>query len=198
MAVDILPCWGLVPVPFVRDSPASMDWMLIGEDNNESGKKNCHVMSMDRAFKENAFLMYHKWQRISHFAGMVDICNKPLMVRYLNIMRREFPKEYNFHPMTYIIPQDYGTFKLLFPSGGQSKVTYIIKPSRGAQGKEMFLKRRLEDVYNLGTVCVAQLYIIDPLLINRRKFDLRIYVLVTLCSPLHIYLFRDGLVRMCA
>jgi hypothetical protein len=90
--------------------------------------------------------MYHKWQCIKHFPGMVNICNKALMVHYLDIMRREFPKEYNVYVTTYNLLQDYGTFKLLFPSISQSKVTYIVKFSGGAQGKGIFLIRRLEDV----------------------------------------------------
>ena len=184
--------------PVVREAAASMGWRLIREDDDESAKRNCHVVWIDRTFKENAFLMYQKWQRVNHFPGMVDICNKAPMARNLDIMRREFPKEYDFHPTTHVLPQDYGAFKTLFPSSGQSKVTYIIKPSGGAQGKGIFLTRRLEDVENLGTVCVAQPYITNPLLIDGKKFDLRIYVLVTSCSPLRVYLFQDGLVRMCA
>ncbi len=80
-------------------------------------------------------------------------------------------------------------FNSLFPSGGQSKVTYIVKSSGGAQGKGIFLMRRLEDVKNLGTVCIAHPYITVPLLIDGRAFDLRIYILVKSCSPLCIYLF---------
>ena len=185
--------------PVVREAAASMGWRLIrADDNDECAKRNCHVIWIDRAFKENAFLMYQKWQRINHFPGMVVICNKAPMARNLDIMRKEFPKEYDFYPTTYVLPQDYGSLKSLFPSSGQSKVTYIIKPSGGAQGKGIFLTRSLEDVENLGTVCVAQPYITNPLLIDGKKFDLRIYVLVTSCTPLRVYLFRDGLVRMCA
>lgn len=42
---------------------------------------------------------------------------------------------------------------------------------------------------------VCQQYISKPFLIDGFKFDLRIYVLVTACDPLRVFLYEDGLAR---
>ncbi|KAG6609648.1 Tubulin polyglutamylase [Phytophthora cinnamomi] len=111
-------------------------------------------------------------------------------------MKKLFPREYDFVPRTWILPFDQYEFQQNFNSEGESQRTFIVKPDHMCQGRGVFLTRKLSQIPK-GDVLVAQQYVARPLLIDGKKFDLRIYVLVTSCSPLRVYIFKDGLVRMC-
>ena len=181
----------------VKRSALSLGWKVIGEEASDKVKRDCHVIWVDKSFaNDKRFVSIQPWQRINHFPGMTNICRKVRLAQSLELMKKKFPREYSFFPTTYVLPLHLAAFRSLFPNG-QSMSTFIIKPDGSAQGKGIFLTKRIEDVENLSTMCVAQQYIRNPLLIEKKKFDLRIYVLVTSCCPLRIYLFRDGLVRMC-
>jgi tubulin polyglutamylase TTLL6/13 len=55
------------------------------------------------------------------------------------------------------------------------------------------LKQALRELNN--ERAVAQHYISKPLLISGHKFDIRIYALVISCSPLSVFVYRDGIAR---
>ena len=126
---------------------------------------------------------------------MTNIARKTRLAQNLEFMKRRFPRHYSFFPCTFVLPKDTVCLRPLFSSEGRSRWTFIVKPDGGSRGRGIFLTRRWEDIEQIDGPCVAQRYVRDPLLIDGKKFDLRLYVLVTSCSPLRAYLFRDGLVR---
>ena len=134
---------------------------------------------------------------------MCNIARKTRLAQNLEAMKKKFPKEYNFYPQTFSLPKDFALLHRHFASdsGRKSKHTWIIKPDGGAKGKGIFLTRDMSEIQyaiqSNGCSYVAQRYIARPCLIDGKKFDLRLYVLVTSCDPLRIYLFRDGLCRLC-
>jgi tubulin polyglutamylase TTLL6/13 len=67
--------------------------------------------------------------------------------------------------------------------------TYIVKPEALSQGRGIFLTRNIEDILN-GNKYVIQKYIKNPLLIDKLKFDLRIYVLLAGTDPLRLYIYH--------
>ncbi|KAA3674711.1 tubulin polyglutamylase TTLL7 [Paragonimus westermani] len=116
-------------------------------------------------------------------------------------MNRLEPVEYSFVPKTWVLPQEQGflfSYAKRALSRGQ-KPTFIMKPANGTTGHGIRMFRVGESAPSIpmsGTPCVVQEYINNPLLIDGFKCDLRVYVLITSCDPLRIFIYNDGLVRL--
>ncbi|XP_069694398.1 tubulin polyglutamylase TTLL13-like isoform X2 [Periplaneta americana] len=72
--------------------------------------------------------------------------------------------------------------------------TFICKPETGCQGRGIFVTKNIKDIKPHDKM-VCQVYISRPFLVDGFKFDLRIYVLITSCDPLRVYVYNDGLAR---
>ncbi len=113
------------------------------------------------------------------------------MARHLMDLRRIFPKEFDFFPITWLLPADFNEFtKEIY----QEKEVFIVKPQASSQGKGIFLTNNPENI-DRNQHFVAQKYIMEPYLIEGLKFDCRFYVLLTGIEPLRIYLYNEGLAR---
>ena len=85
-----------------------------------------------------------KSQKINHFPGMFNLARKNLMGRYLMKMRKKFPDDYSFFPMTWMLPVEYHELKTYFETKPKGKArTFIVKPEALSQGKGIFLTRKL-------------------------------------------------------
>ena len=80
---------------------------------------------------------------------------------------------------------------------------WILKPASRAQGSGIFIINRLSQLkkwtnsskYNNNETYVISKYIEKPLLIGGRKFDLRLFALITSYRPLKIYFYSKGFAR---
>lgn len=107
-------------------------------------------------------------------------------------MERMYPTDYKLTPRTWLLPYEYNELKNFVNK--KKVVSMIVKPEGGAQGRGIFITRRLEDI-NPTEHLVVQRYMRSPYLIDGFKFDLRIYVLITSCDPLKIFIYKEGMVR---
>ncbi|VVC30459.1 Tubulin-tyrosine ligase/Tubulin polyglutamylase [Cinara cedri] len=133
------------------------------------------------------------FQKTNHFPGMSEICRKDSLARNLNTMMNYFPDDYNFFPKTWFLPLGYT--KLQSFMNENKNLTYILKPSTGCRGTGIYLTKSLKKISQHEKM-ICQLYISKPLLIDGYKFDMRLYVLISSCDPLVIYVYNDGLVRL--
>ena len=179
----------------ILDTVTELDWKLV-EDEKLEPKVN--LFWIDVATIHEHFRTIQPWQCINHFPGMPNIARKNRMGQNLNRMQKIFPKEYSFYPRTWVLPGEMADFRTQFDNYGNAlnNKIFIIKPDAGCQGRGIFLTRTLDNV-PVNENVVAQVYIKKPLLLDGYKFDLRIYCIVTSIKPLRMYLFQDGLVRMC-
>ncbi|XP_070532209.1 tubulin polyglutamylase TTLL11-like [Ptychodera flava] len=141
--------------------------------------------------------------RVNKFPGMVEIVRKVSLTRIMNQMRTLFPDEYNFYPRSWILPEQYHHFaaeaSVMQKENPKQKHFFIVKPDEGSQGEGIYLLSSPQDVTSMGLVksAVVQEYISNPLLVERKKFDLRVYVVLTSLDPLKFYLCKEGMARFC-
>lgn len=138
-----------------------------------------------------------RWQFYNHFPGMLCIAHKVDFVRLYNKLSRKLPDIYNFLPKSFVIPiefQDLQNYMNSIPK--KADRTVIVKPDRGSQGKGILIIQDFDDLDDYMDSAVAQYYI-PPYLLNGKKFDMRIYVLVTSCDPLRAYILNEGMMRFC-
>jgi tubulin polyglutamylase TTLL9 len=167
-----------------------------------------------REYFDHTHLEEH--QRINHFRNHYELTRKDLLVKNLKRMKRQLERtdthaeanKYSFFPATFVLPAEYGLFVEEFKR--TPGVTWIMKPVGRAQVKGIFLFNRLSQVSDWkkdykwksdqpqADSYVAQRYIESPLLVGGRKFDMRLYALVTNFSPLTVYFHRRGFCRFSA
>ena len=172
-----------------------LNWRLLEGERLEA---KANLYWIDVAAIHDRFRTIQPWQMINHFPGMPNIARKNRMGHHLNKMAKMFPQQYNFFPRTWVLPGEMADFRAQFDAQGNAlgNKIFIIKPDTGCQGRGIFLTRTFGTVPKLENV-VAQVYIKNPLLLDGFKFDLRLYCVVTSVKPFRVYLFQDGLVRIC-
>lgn len=133
--------------------------------------------------------------------GMIEVVRKVNLGRSLDLLHSLFPGEYNFHPVSWFLPQQLPEFYdkvRRIQEKTKTKPVFIVKPDEGSQGDGIYLITDPKDYVVAGEKKhIVQEYISNPLLIEHLKFDFRVYVVVTSLDPLEIYISKEGLARFC-
>lgn len=150
------------------------------------------VLWTDCAVQPEKLSKMQPYQKINHFPGMYSISRKNYLAMNLAKLKKKFPDDYNFFPRTWLYPCDFSELKYFLQSNKNAYL--IVKPEASCQGRGIFLTKKLESIDPNGRF-VVQEYLLRPFLIENLKFDLRVYVLVTGCDPLRIFIHEAGLTR---
>ena len=128
-------------------------------------------------------------QRFNHFPCTWELGRKDKLTENIKRMSRSFPKEFTFLPLTFVFPKEATEGTKVIQ---QSKGKWIVKPVASSRGRGIHL---LTDKEKLPAKGLISKYIADPHIINNKKYDLRLYVLISSFTPLKVYLYKEGLVR---
>ena len=146
--------------------------------------------------KLNSYEKLNKYQKMNHFPRSNELTRKDLLYKNLSKLKELFPgTKFDFLPESFILPNEYTFLKDRMDKNPNQ--FWIVKPVASSQGRGIFLTKNIHDIPS-NHQTIASRYIINPFLINNKKFDLRIYAFVTSIIPLRIYRFKEGLTRFSA
>eukprot|EP00037_Helgoeca_nana_P010959 m.97387 g.97387 ORF g.97387 m.97387 type:complete len:408 (+) comp20523_c0_seq1:329-1552(+) len=177
----------------------------------------CSVNTAHRLFSVDGGYRLHDHQILNHFPNHYELTKKDCMVRNIKRYRKEMEREgsplaerdekgrwvhLDIIPDTFMLPHEHGMFAEEFRRCGGG--TWIMKPTGSAQGKGIFLVNRMAQIRKWAKESKGQprnyvisRYLDAPLLIGGKKFDLRLYVLVTSYRPLKAWVSKEGFCRFC-
>lgn len=175
---------------------------------------NTLTSKISRSYRHIGLFKIQSKHKINHFPNSEELCRKDLLVKNVqNYLKNKHPslcmEDIDFLPATYRLPSEYEHFVNEYNANNHKNNdtntnTWIIKPFDRCQGDGIFLvnqlaevNRCMQDASNDHHEYLISRYIERPLLIGGRKFDLRLFVLVTSFRPLKAYLYNDGFCRFC-
>jgi hypothetical protein len=160
-------------------------------------------------FSPDSGIRLTECQFVNHFPNFYELCRKDLLVKNFKRYRKDLERDGNelaerdehgkyrlldIVPQTYLLPGDYNIFLEEFK---RNPSVWILKPNARAQGYGIVIVNKLSQIkkwaaQKLETMTsgrdsyLASRYVENPLLIGGKKFDLRLYVLVTSYRPLKV------------
>lgn len=146
-------------------------------------------------------------QLINHFPNITNITRKDMLWKSYQLLRTYTTAVSKALPETFLLPADYSKLKSYAAGKGEvlsqsnkSSLIFIVKPLALSRGRQIQLFRDpMEIEYSVPSL--AQLYITNTMLINRRKVDFRLYVGLFFNAQERSYsafLFKEGLARLCS
>ncbi|KAH0794106.1 Tubulin-tyrosine ligase family protein [Histomonas meleagridis] len=139
------------------------------------------------------------YQRVNKIPCMDFLCFKSTMFSELNAIKSFFPTYFEFYPHTYCLPGELPELErdhIHICNQTAVAPTWVIKPRAGSCGKGIHFIQSTQEANNITTPSIAQL-LVNPFLIDKKKFDFRFYVLISSLDPLAVFIYREGIARFC-
>ena len=167
--------------------------------------RRAHLLWLRRGVRE-ALPALTRGQLINHFAEEGAMINKGRLTANLNASASTdfYPQSYRLYDETECV-----AFFDQLPREGDPEQIWILKPTDLSKGQGIRILREfgalrsqfLDGVISAAVVdpdidYIAQRYITQPLLLEGKKSELRIYWMIASIDPLRVLMFEEGTVRM--
>jgi tubulin polyglutamylase TTLL1 len=194
---------GVVITTFERNG-----WTRTDGDDWNIGWFN--VNNIRAMFHPDSGVRLGDFQMVNHYPNHWELTRKDTMVKNIKRYTRETGKDQTessidqYLPVTYNLPADYNIFVEEFKRNPSAM--WIMKPTNMAQGKGIFIINKLSQLkkwsqgnrlQSTRASYIISRYVENPLLVGGKKFDLRLYILVTSYRPLRCYQYLHGFARFC-
>jgi len=191
-------------------------WQRVAIDDPDWNIYWASVGTVKAIFNPDSGYRLSDMQLINHYPNHWELTRKDLMVKNIKRYMKEISRADSisgvssqipdFVPVTYHLPGDYTIFVEEFRRNPNA--IWIMKPTSRSQGKGIFIINKLAQIKKwssqskfatmpLREAYVISRYIENPLLVGGKKFDLRIYVLVSSFRPLRVHQYVHGFARFC-
>lgn len=130
------------------------------------------------------------FQTVNHFVNTLELGRKSNLSKNLNSFQEKFGEKLSFAPKTFLLPTQIREAKEYL----QHENIMILKPQSSSRGRGVRVVDK-NSAISVTRKSLLQQYIPNPLLVNGKKFDMRLYVLVSNAAPLTVYIFPKGIVR---
>ena len=150
--------------------------------------------NMEKEQNEVDFSNLRQNVKINQLPGQWLLGRKDCLARSYRAWREQRKCE-DFHPRTFLLPQDSEELEEYFNA---KPTRFMIKPVNWFSGLGIKISDKLDDILLAGGKVVVQEYIDRPQLLHKRKCDVRVFILVTSIDPLLLYVYNDGVVSICS
>lgn len=135
----------------------------------------------------------NNYQKFDYLFNHEVFMKDTLYMHYMD-MKKIFNKEYNFMVETYNYPNDKDIIDKKFMNYTfDMKNLWLVKPKRLLCGMGIKILDSYDKIEKNEFLITR--YITNLNLINNKKYDLRLHVLITGLKPLRIYFYKEGLIR---
>ena len=147
-------------------------------------------------FGEGVYFWKNKYQHYGRFP--IEHTFKDGLNQFYNKLKKKFPDEYNYIPETYLYPEQKKEIYNKFHNYQYDpKDVWLFKPAKDSFARGIEIIKNYKEIENakFKNFLISR-YVMNPMLIRNKKFDMRAYILVTGMNPLKIYFYRDGYVKI--